>query len=90
MHLVFEDDTLYAELVKHNSKSVNSIARAFHDSAKDIKKTFSGYFHHWCNPAVTDEEHEAMKQESKALFNLVRERIDYENDKMFPLVEKHF
>ena len=87
MHLVFEDNTVYAELVRHQSKSVSDIAKKFHDSAKVIKKNFSGYVRRWCNKAVTDEEHQALLEESREIFRLIRERINYENEQMFPLIE---
>lgn len=88
MHLVFEDNTIYAELVRHQNRSVSSIAKTFHDSARVIKKKFTGYVRRWCNPAVTDKEHEALLEESREIFKLIRERIDYENEQMFPLIEK--
>jgi len=88
MHLVFEDNTIYAELVRHQNRSVSSIAKTFHESARVIKKKFSGYVRRWCNPAVTDKEHEALLEESREIFKLIRERIDYENEQMFPLIEK--
>ena len=88
MHLVFEDNTIYAELVRHQNRSVSSIAKTFHDSARVIKKKFTGYVRRWCNPAVTDKEHEALLEESREIFKLIRERIDYENEHMFPLIEK--
>jgi len=88
IHLVFEDNTIYAELVRHQNKSVSSIAKTFRDSARVIKKKFSGYVRRWCNPAVTDEDREALLEESREIFKLIRERIDYENEQMFPLIEK--
>jgi len=87
MHLVFEDNTVYAELVRHKSKSVSGMAKDFHDSAKVIKKKFSGYVRRWCNKTVTDEEHEALVAESREIFSLIRERVNYENEQMFPLIE---
>lgn len=87
MHLVFEDNTVYAELARHQNNTVSDMAKSFHDSAKIIKKRFSGYIRHWCNPAVTDIEHEALVQESREIFALIQERINYENEKMFPLIE---
>lgn len=89
MHLVFEDNTIYSELAGHSDPAVRDIARQFHDSARQIKKHFSGYIRHWCKPTVEDSEHEALLQESREIFRLIRERIDYENRQMFPLVEKY-
>ena len=88
MHLVFEDNTIYAELTRHNDKSISDTARGFHDSAKEIRKCFSHYVRHWCRPAIDDDDHDAMLKESNELFRLVKERIDYENVHMFPLIEE--
>ena len=87
MHLVFEDNTIYAELIRHNDKSVSDTARGFHDSAKEIRRCFSHYVKHWCSPAVDDAGHDALLKESGELFRLVKERINYENVHMFPLIE---
>ena len=89
MHLVFEDNTIYAELTRHNDQSISDTARGFHDSAKEIRRCFSLYVRHWCKPQVEDTDHDALLTESKELFRLVRERIDYENMHMFPLIEEH-
>ncbi|MGI9320187.1 MAG: hemerythrin domain-containing protein [Thiogranum sp.] len=87
MHLVFEDNTIYAELIRHNDKSISDTARGFHDSAKEIRRCFSHYVKHWCGPAVDDADHDALLKESGELFRLVKERINYENVHMFPLIE---
>ena len=88
MHLVFEDNTVYAELLRHQDKSVSDTARKYHDSARAIRKRFSGYVRNWCNPAVSDAEHAALLEESRELFSEIRARADYENEQMFPLIEK--
>jgi hemerythrin-like domain-containing protein len=87
MHLVFEDNTLYAELARHHDQAVSETARSFHDNAKEIKKRFSSYVRRWCKPAMNDGEHEALAKESREIFRLIRERVDYENEHMFPLLE---
>lgn len=87
MHLVFEDNTLYAELARHNDPAVADIARRFHDSARAIKKRFSGYVRHWCTPARDDAQHGAMANESREIFQLIMERVNYENEQIFPLIE---
>ena len=88
MHLVFEDNTVYAELARHNDESISATARSFHDSAKEIRHCFSQYVKHWCKPYVDDADHERLLTESNELFRLVKQRIDYENSHMFPLIEE--
>ena len=89
MHLVFEDNTIYAALFRHSDDSISNVAKAFHDSAREIKHRFSGYVKHWCKVAVSDAEHKALQEESRDIFALIMERVRYENEYMFPLVEKH-
>jgi hemerythrin-like domain-containing protein len=87
MHLVFEDNTLYAELARHHDEAVSETARSFHHNAKEIKKRFSSYVSRWCKTAVDEGKHEALVNESREIFRLIRERVDYENEQMFPLLE---
>jgi len=86
MHLVFEDNTFYAELARHNDPEISTTARRFHDSARDIKKHFTAYVKHWCKPGISQAEHDRLRNESREILKLVMERINYENDKIFPLV----
>ena len=89
IHLVFEDNTIYSALSRHDNTAVSGIAQDFHDSARQIKKRFSSYVRRWCNPAVGAHEHDELVQESREIFQLIMERVKYENEKMFPLVMEH-
>ena len=89
IHLVFEDNTIYSALSRHENTAVSSVAQDFHDSARQIKKRFSGYIRRWCNPSVGQLEHEALVKESREIFQLIKDRVEYENEKMFPLVTQH-
>ncbi len=86
MHLVFEDNTIYAELARHHNPKIIETAREFHDSARQIKQRFSGYVKHWCVPDINDRQHRDLVEESRAIFGLIQERIRYENEHIFPLI----
>lgn len=88
MHLVFEDNTIYAALLHNKDKKISDIAKAFHNSAKEIKHRFSGFVRHGCSLPVTGEEHEELSKESREIFMMIRDRITYENEQIFPLVDK--
>ena len=88
MHLVFEDNTVYAQLARHHDQAISATARGFHDSAKEIRQCFSHYAKHWCKPKIDEADHEKLQADSNQLFRLVKERIDYENTHMFPLIEE--
>ncbi|MDH5661321.1 MAG: hemerythrin domain-containing protein, partial [Gammaproteobacteria bacterium] len=88
VHLVFEDNTIYAALLHTDDDKTSNVAKAFHDSAKEIKHRFSGFVRHWCSMPESNEERESLKKESSEIFRLIRNRISYENEQIFPLVEK--
>lgn len=90
LHLVFEDKTIYSELCRHHNPDVVSIAKQFHDSARDIKKIFSRYVKHWCHTSTENGSHDIFVNESNEVFKLIRERIKFESDEIFPIVEKHY
>lgn len=88
IHLVFEDNTIYAELIRSDDEKTSNIAKEFHDSAKEIKHRFSAFVRHWCSLPESKSEKEMLNKESGEIFSLISNRIRYENEKMFPLVEK--
>lgn len=89
VHLVFEDNTIYAALLHTGDDEITKTAKAFHDSAKEIKHRFSGFVRHWCSLPGTSSEHDMLKNESNEIFALIRNRIVYENEQIFPLAEQH-
>ena len=89
LHLVFEDNTIYSALSRHDNSAVSEVAQDFHDSARQIKKRFSSYIRRWCNSAIGESEHEDLVTESHEIFQMIMERVEYENEKMFPLVTAH-
>ena len=89
LHLVFEDNTIYSALSRHDNSAVSEVARDFHDSARQIKKRFSRYVRRWCNPSVGDKDHDELVIESREIFRLIIDRVEFENQKMFPLITKH-
>lgn len=88
VHLVFEDNTIYAALLHTGDENISNTAKAFHNSAKEIKHRFSGFVRHWCSMPVSGSEHEILSNESREIFALIRERIIYEEEKISPLVKQ--
>lgn len=90
MHLVFEDNTIYSELARHNNPDISRIARQFHDSAREIKKDFSSYIKLWCKTITGQANGDNFVEQSEKIFRLIRQRIRYEQEEMFPMAEQHF
>lgn len=89
MHLVFEDNSLYTELAKHHNPDISVIAQRFHDSAKEVKKEFSGYVKLWCKASGADHHQQAFCDQTTVMLEKIKNRIDFETEQMFPLVESH-
>jgi len=90
MHMVFEDNTIYSELARHHNPDISNIAKNFHDSAREIKKDFSSYVKLWCKVSEGQANKDSFTEESVRIFSLIRERIRFELEEIFPMVEKHF
>lgn len=90
MHLVFEDNTIYSELAKHHNPDISRIANQFHASAREVKKHFSHYVKLWCQTTAGESSQAAFIAESNKVFKLIRQRVKFESEEIFPLVEKHF
>ena len=89
MHLVFEDNTIYAALIQNTDPDVQNTITQFRNSAKEIKKRFSRYIRHWCGREVEGSEAIDFIGESRAIFQMVMERVNYENEHMLPRAAKH-
>ena len=88
VHLVFEDNTIYAALLHTDDEKISNVAKAFHDSAKEIKHRFANFVRHWMSLPISSSDHDMLSKESDEIISLIRERIAYENEKIFPLVEQ--
>jgi len=86
MHLVFEDNTIYAGLLKSDDEAVRDAAKDFHESAHEIKHLFANFIKHWRHMAVADDEHEPLCKDCREVFKMIRDRIEFENTQIFPLI----
>lgn len=90
MHLVFEDNTIYSELARHHNPDISNIAKRFHESAREIKKDFSSYVKLWCKTTSGQLSQDGFPEQSEKIFHLIRDRIRYELEEIFPIIEKHY
>jgi len=88
MHLVFEEKSIYAELTLHPSPEIKKIADIFHRSAKEIKKDFSAYMRLWCLVSGSERHHQAFFEQSCTIMDKVKQRVTYEVENIFPLIEE--
>jgi hypothetical protein len=86
MHLMFEDKSLYTDLLNSPEPSVVERVTAFHDSARALKKRFGSHIKQWCHVDADEEEHAAFKEEMTDVIGAIMERVSAENETMIPLV----
>jgi hypothetical protein len=86
MHLMFEDKSLYTDLLDSRDRSVVERVTSFHDSAKALKKRFGSHIKQWCHIDADEEEHAAFREEMTDVIGAIMERVAAENETMIPLV----
>ncbi len=86
-HLSEEDHGVYPSLLIHDDPRVKSLAWGFISGERPLRQTFDEYHRKWlknCDFNFTED----FLRESQAVFQMVAERIDRENQVLFPkLVE---
>ena len=87
VHLVFEDNAFYTALLHSGDEDTSATAQAFHDSAKEIKHCFSAFVRNCAAAPDSNTDHDSLTKQCGEIFSLIKERIAYENEKIFPLVE---
>ena len=87
-HLALEDDTLYRELLVHPDPGVQRTARDFLASSHGLRKRLAASQHHPCSPEAPADQCEAFVAESRELFEQLRNRIEIEEERLYPLVKK--
>lgn len=88
MHLMFEDKSLYTDLLTSHNADTVAAANNFHDSAKALKKRFGGHIKKWCHHDASKEEYGEFTRQMHDVIASVMERVKVENEEIFPLVER--
>ncbi len=90
MHLVFEENSIYSELLKHHNPQINELASQFHQSTREIRKEFSAYMKEWCKASGANHDQQAFCEKTSSMLNMIRQRIEFESKHMFPMVETEY
>jgi len=88
MHLMFEDKSLYLDLLQHSDPEVVSKVQDFHDSARQIKKKFGRHVKQWCHVDQSTSEDEAAQfsTQMQEVIKSIMDRVRVENEEIIPLV----
>ncbi len=87
-HFILEDRILYPDLLEHEDNKIRNTARGFLGGTKVIDEFFSRYRKHWRRHQAIIDDYDSFLRESKELFAFLEKRIEAEENKFFPLIEK--
>lgn len=86
-HLHHEDRSIYRDLLKQHTTEADRLADKFLGNTQELKRLFNSYKRGWCMKPHKENAHETYIEESLEMFRLVCSRIDFEEEKIFPLFE---
>jgi len=85
-HLEHEDRSAYGELLRHSGKAAGKLASEFLENTHELKKIVHKHNKKWCKGGE-EKDIENFKRETHQLFDLVDQRLNLEENKLFPILE---
>ena len=85
MHLKHEARSIYPELLNHDDNSIKQVAKSFLGNTHELERILSKYAKRWCHH-INTENHKDFENETKEIFRLVNERIQMEENHLFPIL----
>lgn len=86
-HLAHEDRSIYHDLLKKHTNEADKLADKFLGNTQELKRIFNDYKRGWCRKPHSEAMHAKYVDESREMFKLVCDRIEFEENKIFPLFE---
>ncbi|NOY39974.1 MAG: hemerythrin domain-containing protein [Nitrospirae bacterium] len=83
-----EDNSLYPRLLASKDEKIRKIAKQFIEEIGGIAPAFNNYLNKWPNPASIESNPSDFINETRDLFNALKNRIDRENNILYPLIDK--
>lgn len=88
LHLGTEDQSLYPALMKCEDTKVSAMAKTFQMEMGGIKQAFEDYSKKWATALLIQANPSDFIKESKAVFDVLRKRIDRENTELYQAAAK--
>ncbi len=89
-HVETVELNLYPVLLNHGGEAEMSGVQNFMNGSQEIKRIVSEYRTHWCGSSTSStlriKDHTLFIKETRQLFDLVLDRLQDENEKLYPLV----
>lgn len=84
-HLEHEDRSIYRDLMKKHTADADHLADLFLGNTRELKRIFNTYKRDWCKTPHKESDHQEYISESQQIFKMVNERLDFEENKIFPV-----
>lgn len=87
VHLAMEDQALYPRLAQHADEKLRTLASRYAEEMGSIQADFTDYLSRWPSRGAIAKDPEGFMKETRAVFTALRERIDREDEELYPLVD---
>ncbi len=87
MHLLNEDQFLYPSLAKNEKDIIRTTAQQFNQEMGGLAAEFTLFVQKYNIPSKIIAGKSVLAAESRIIFQMIKERIAREDDKLYPLVE---
>lgn len=87
-HLTMEDKVLYPKLLGHEKAEVKNTAKDFMDEMGGLSSVFAQYVEKWKQPTDIRDNPKDFITETNGLFSALGERVDRENNVLYPLADE--
>jgi hypothetical protein len=87
-YLSMENAVLFPALLEAVDTDIQAAARGLEAGLGDLKMRLRQFNHHWTHPETIRQVPEAFIEASQDLLRTLRQRIDLEEARLFPLVER--
>ena len=88
IHLAMEDESLYPRLLKSSDPRISATADEFIAEMGTIGVTFKSYMDTWGSASYIKRDPNAFISDTKELFSALGDRINRENNELYPIVDR--
>jgi hemerythrin-like domain-containing protein len=90
VHLKMEDDYLYPSLLNNPDNEIKQLARKFGDEMGELRQEYEKYIEKWRASQFIAMKAEQFIAETEEIFRVLQNRIEREDNELFPLVNGSF
>lgn len=88
VHLLNEDKYLYPHLMNNTNITLNISGKKFFEEMKKVTIKYENYKSNYNTPSKVKQNIEAFNKDTKQIFKILMDRIQREENELYPLVKK--